>query len=282
MKNKRNNLAADISYIALLILLFLCIVYIVGFAEHAAYSIIILCLIFAVMIITHFTSLTLGLIFNITAIFGAATFIIYRIWSRAAAVDSEIYFWMVMSPVLTTVSYAVFYNMRELEEENESLNTYVKDFSTIDEATGLKNLRAYEMEMPVYHRIAKRYGLELLLIVWEFRYEEDLKRMVGRDYMKKAVKRISSMMEGVVRREDVIYLMSEQPYRWGTMMLTKRGSEEVITNRLKGKFAALDLAEILGRNIPVVEMRIGASYAEEGEEALSLYEKTENELQYDV
>ena len=66
------------------------------------------------------------------------------------------------------------------------------------------------------------------------------------------------------------------------MMLTKRGSETVITQRLKGKFAALDLAEILGKNIPVVEMRIGTSYAEAGEEALSLYERTENELQYDV
>ena len=30
MKNKRNNLAADISYIALLLLLFVCIVYIAG------------------------------------------------------------------------------------------------------------------------------------------------------------------------------------------------------------------------------------------------------------
>ena len=282
MKNKRNNLAADISYIALLLLLFVCIVYIVGFAEHVTYSIVVLCMIFAVMIITHFTSLTLGLIFNITAIFGAATFIIYHIWSRGTAVSSEIYFWMIMSPVLTAVSYAIFYNMGELEAENERLNAYIKDFSIIDAGTGLKNLQAYEMEMPVYQRIAQRYGLELMLIVWEFWYEEDLKRMVGRDYMKQAVKKISAMMEGVVRKEDVIYLMSDQPYRWGTMMLTKRGSETVITQRLKGKFAALDLAEILGKNIPVVEMRIGTSYAEAGEEALSLYERTENELQYDV
>ena len=42
MKNKRNNLAADISYIALLLLLFVCIVYIAGFAEHVTYSIVVL------------------------------------------------------------------------------------------------------------------------------------------------------------------------------------------------------------------------------------------------
>lgn len=125
-ENKRNNLAADISYIALLLLLFVCIVYIAGFAEHVTYSIVVLCMIFAVMIITHFTSLTLGLIFNITAIFGAATFIIYHIWSRGTAVSSEIYFWMIMSPVLTAVSYAVFYNMGELEAENERLNAYIR------------------------------------------------------------------------------------------------------------------------------------------------------------
>lgn len=282
MKNSRKNLAADAAYMLQLILLFICVVYIVVYAENTGLSIAILCFVFAVMIITHFTSITLGLILNIGAIFVTATVLIYRSMTQGAEVNSEIYFWFVMGPLMTFVSSLLFRHTREIEDENRELNSYVKDFRLIDAQTGLKTLQAYEMEMPVYQRIANRYEMGLLMIVWEFRYAGDLKRMVGKNKLEQVADRISAAIVDAFRKEDIVYLLSREPYQWGTLMLTREGTEELMMERMKQKFNSLDLKEILGKNAPRLEMRIGMQEAGEQDTAFSLYDKAKRELQYDV
>ena len=67
---------------------------------------------------------------------------------------------------------------------------------------------------------------------------EDLKRMVGVDYMKQGGKEDigNDGRRCPMGRRYLFNVGSALPL--GTMMLTKRGSETVITQRLKGKSAA--------------------------------------------
>lgn len=282
MKGKKSGLIADAAYMGLLLILFFCIIYITAFSEQVTMGILALGLIFAVMIITHFTSVTFGLILNIIFIFVIATFQIYRSFTGGIVVDSELYLWMAIGPVMTVVSHLVFREMQQTEEENIALKEAARKSVLVDTLTELKNRQAYQMEMPIYQRLAVRYDLELLLVVWEFRYEKDLKRMVGKGSVKEAVRQISEQMQGLLRKEDVIYLLEDDPYRWGTMMLTRRGAEDILTARIRKKFDSMDLRDILGKNAPRLEMRIGLADAVENETAGELYKKAVNELQYDV
>lgn len=282
MNSRKNKWLADASYMGLLLLLFICIIYIAAYSDHISVSIMALCAVFAVMIVTHFTSVTLGLIINIVAIFIVVTILLYQVWNTGASIDTEWYFWMVMSPVMTLVSHLVFWNIGQLEAENKELKKYAKEFILVDAGSGLKNRQAYKMEMSIYQRISQRYGMKLMLIVWEFKYEDDLRRMMGSKSMRGAVRQISKTMEGLFRKEDVIYIMSDHPYRWGTIMLTKEGVEEILMERMRKKFEAMDLSEVMGKNAPRLEMRIGLTYATEEETAMTLYQRAVNELQYDV
>lgn len=282
MKSKKSSLTVDAAFMGLLLLIFLCIIFITSYSQRDAAGIFAMSLVFALMIITHFTSVTLGLILNIILIFIAVTVMIYLSFGTGFDVGGEVYFWMVISPVMTVVSHLIFRGTRQIEEENDTLKLYARKFILVDAFTGLKNGQAYQMEMPIYQRLSNRYELELLLMVWEFRYESDLKRMVGAGSVKESVRLISEQMQGMLRKEDVIYLLEEAPYRWGTMMLTRPGAEDILMERIKKKFDSMDLSDILGKNAPRLEMRIGMAAAAEEETAGELYDRAVNELQYDV
>lgn len=282
MKSKKSSLTVDAAFMGLLLLIFLCIIFITSYSQRDAAGIFAMSLVFALMIITHFTSVTLGLILNIILIFIAVTVMIYLSFGTGFDVGGEVYFWMVISPVMTVVSHLIFRGTRQIEEENDTLKLYARKFILVDAFTGLKNGQAYQMEMPIYQRLSNRYELELLLVVWEFRYESDLKRMVGAGSVKESVRQISGQMQGMLRKEDVIYLLEEAPYRWGTMMLTRPGAEDILMERIKKKFDSMDLSDILGKNAPRLEMRIGMAAAAEEETAGELYDRAVNELQYDV
>lgn len=282
MKSKKSSLTVDAAFMGLLLLIFLCVIFITSYSQRDAAGIFAMSLVFALMIITHFTSVTLGLILNIILIFIAVTIMIYLSFGTGFDVGGEVYFWMVISPVMTVVSHLIFRGTRQIEEENDTLKLYARKFILVDAFTGLKNGQAYQMEMPIYQRLSNRYELELLLMVWEFRYESDLKRMVGAGSVKESVRLISEQMQGMLRKEDVIYLLGEAPYRWGTMMLTRPGAEDILMERIKKKFDSMDLSDILGKNAPRLEMRIGMAAAAEEETAGELYDRAVNELQYDV
>lgn len=283
MKKKKNNLAADVSFMIMLILLFIAIVFIVTYSEDVVRSSAILCIIFAIMIITHFTSITMGLILNIVIIFGYTSYLLYQLFVNATAISNETYFWIVLSPVLTLVSSNVFQYTRIMETENENLTKLIRDFSDIDTKTRLKNKRAYEMEMPVYHSISKRYGIGLTMIVWEFRFLDDLKRIYGRENLEKIAIKISRAMEDAFRKEDAFYLLSDQPYTWGMLLLTNKFDEDAMRERTRSKINEIDTAEIAGKNAPKLEMRIGVKLVDIQEEtALTLLERAKDRLQYDV
>lgn len=283
MNKKHSNFIADAAFLALLILLFVCIIFISTYSNNLILSTSILCIIFAFMIITHFTTITMGLILNIVAIFGYSSYLLYSLFVTGTPINSESYFWIVMCPVLTFCSSIIFRHTRELEEQNDFLAAQVKNFSDIDEKTGLKNKRAYEIEMPVYSSISKRYNIKLLLIVWEFKYGEDLKRMLGKAALERISIKVSKVMKESFRKEDVLYILSDEPYLWGTLLLTNDNGGEILMDRIKNKFDSIEIDEISGKNAPKLEMRVGMEYLSAQEETIEGFlEKAINKMQYDV
>lgn len=282
MKNRKTALSADISYMIMFLLLFISVAYIT-LTEQVSFHIAALCITFAIMIITHFTSVTLGLIINVVIIFAGFSWFLYRMLSYGEMINQGFYFWAVMSPVLTTVSHMMFRSVLRIEEENIGLQKRVRHFSIIDDVMELKNIQAYEMEFPVYQRIAMRYDIGLMLIIFQLRYADDLKKMLGQRNMDETAIQISQTVAEVFRREDVVYILSKDPYEWGSLLLSKQESADLLKERVKNKLEQMDFSEILGKNAPKLEIRVGVYYTHQGDEtALSMIEKAKNMLQYDV
>ncbi len=285
MKNTRHTIVTDLAFVALLILLFVCVMFIATFAGGATdmSTVAMLSIVFAIMIITYFTNITTGLIINTVLIFGYASWLLYRAVVVGEPVESASYFWIVISPLLTACTAILFRAAQGTEEENRLLKRQIADYVTVDSGTELKNKRAYATEMMIYRHLAKRYGKSLLLIVWEFRFESDMKRLVGSDKFDEVAIAISHAMENVFRKEDVLYLLGNAPYRWGTLMLTDVDNERMLMGRLREKIEGLDVRGILGRNAPKLEIRIGTCYdSDELETPLQLLEKAITQVQYDV
>lgn len=282
MKDRRASLTADIAYMILFITLFCCVAFII-FSENTSYNMGALCIVFSIMIISHFTSVTWGLILNVILLFVVFSWYLYRMVTYGEVITSEFYFWMAAGPILTVISCMVFHNIQQIEDENLRLRKKVQYFSVIDDMMELKNMQAYQMEFPVYQKIAARYGIGLMLIIWQFRYTEDLSRMLGKNSMEQMAARLSKAMAEAFRKEDVVYILSKNPYEWGSLMLSNENSEKLMKNRIRENIAKLDFVEILGKNAPVLEVRVGCWYTKGGEEtALSMLNHAKNSLQYDV
>lgn len=279
----KNVLYMDISYMGLLLLLFICVVFIAGYAQNLTFSILTLCVIFSILIITHFTSVTLGLVINIAVIFVTFSYFLFQVMSAGGSIPSELYFWMIISPILTVLSSSIFRRSKEIEEENNKMSKQLQNYCTVDEETQLKNRQAYEMEMPIYRNIAKRYNIGLMLIVWKFRYAQDLKQIIGKNNLEQTVAQISREMQNVFRKEDAVYILSKDSYEWGALLLTQNGGEEIVKSRMKEKLNQIDFSPIIGKNAPHLEVQIGMQFKYSEEETpKSMLEKARERLQYDV
>lgn len=282
MKKKKASLSADIAYMLFIIAIFCCVAFIV-YSENTSYNIAALCIVFSVLIITHFTAVTVGLILNVLIMFAVFTFYLYNVITYGMEIHSEFYFWVLAGPVLTVISHIVFRNTQIIESENLRLRKRVQYFSIVDDLTELKNMQAYQMEFPVYQRIAARYEIGLMLIIWQFKYSDDLKKILGKTGMAQSAIELSKAMSETFRKEDVVYIMSKNPYEWGSLLLSNEDSEELLKERIKENIDRLDFQGILGKNAPKLEVRVGTYYtSQEDETALSMLEKAKKSLQYDV
>lgn len=82
VRRNRSGLVSDLGFLAFLVLVFICIVFISGSPDHYIQNIIILNLAFLLALVTYFTTVTAGLTLNLAFIFGYGFFIVYQTVSQ--------------------------------------------------------------------------------------------------------------------------------------------------------------------------------------------------------
>lgn len=283
MRTIKSSLAADVAFIALMLLLFVCTVFVSLNPDNFFFNGSALLIVFVLMILTYFTSITTGLITNLILIFITSTYFLLGVVTRGGTVYTGFYFWMILSPLTTIATGLIFRDTKKIEKDYLKIKQHMDEFSGIDPDTNLKNKQSYLSEISVFRGIASRYDLKVLLIICEFRYPREMKNLLGETLMEKLAIEISQASEKTFRQEDIPYLLSRDPYRWGILMLTKPNSEYIIKNRLREKFESLDMNSIAGKNAPRLELRIGMAYdSEKTESPFQLLEEAIDQMQYDV
>lgn len=282
MSRNKQNVRTDIAFIGLLVLIFIYFVFLIYQQEYLLDNFIIACVVFIVVLITYFTSLTTGLIINAVMIFTYITFVIYQSLTRGMVIHGYTYFWIVMSPALTTVMSVFSSTTVTLQREVNRLHKQLSSLSTLDEVTKLKNLRAFENDANLYMKIADRYETDFGVLVLGFRYQREIERLTDDESMKQIISMLTEAIRSSLRTEDELYQIDNRNILFGVLLLTNKESADVIRERLRNDISKINTNEILNTKNLELEVRIGITFHNEGESPLDLINQAKDAMQYDV
>lgn len=282
MKRRNKNLQTDISFISLVILIFVYFIFLIYQEEYLMDNFLIALVVFIIILITYFTNLTTGLIINTTLILTYITYLIIQSIMKGSVIQSYVYFWIFMSPALTTVFSLFTMNTSALQKQVDELSQKLVTISTLNEDTKLKNLRAFENDARIFMSIAKRYDADFGVLVIKFKHQRELERLSRKDGMKRIVNLVASVIRKATRAEDELYLLDDEEILFGVILLTKKESIKVIHNRLKEEIAVIDTNEVLNTRQLILDMRIGMAFGDGKKDALELLDAAKESMQYDV
>lgn len=281
MKKSRYGMDGDFAYLALLLLLLICLIFTETSAEQWGINVAMFCAASVAFLVTYFFSITAGLIFDLILLFAYISYVLYGVVASGRVIDVNLYFWVIWIPCATIAIYFFTRGMNRLQRENTELKRMVEEYALYDEDTGLENLYSFENECGIYMRIAERYKMSLVLLVWELRYENEISRLLGKQKFAEQIQMISEVAKKTLRKEDSLFLLQSAPYLWGTIMFTNAGGEGIVEDRLKKKLE--EERQAGGASHIQLDLRFGsASYEDENITPLDFLETAKKRLSYDV
>ena len=282
MMRRNKNLQTDISFIALVILIFIYFIFLIYQEEYLMDNFLIALVVFIIVLVTYFTNLTTGLIINTTLILTYITYLIILSITKGSVIQSYVYFWIFMSPALTTTFSLFTMNTSALQKQVDELSAKLVTISTLNEDTKLKNLRAFENDARIFMSIAKRYNADFGVLLIKFKHQRELERLSRKEGMKQIVNLVANVIRKATRAEDELYLLDDDEILFGVILLTKKESFKVIHDRIKEEIAVIDTNEVLNTRQLVLDMRIGMAFDDGQKTALELLDAAKDSMQYDV
>ncbi|WP_138752525.1 diguanylate cyclase [Paenibacillus sinopodophylli] len=246
MKRNQSSLMSDIAFLLLFVISFISILFTAGNPDQYILNIILLNIAFLISIVTYFTSVTTGLIMNILFIFGYGTFTLYQTVALGDVVDIQNYFWLIMTPVFTMVTWMLTAASKQLQAEKEQLLKQNASLATMDERTNLKNSRSFQKDATVFMALSTRYSIPLTLMVVTVKYWDELSRMISQTQMTEMIYDVSKLNETSIRLNDSLYMLNTETPTWGMLLFTDEEGAGIVIKRLKEKveqFNSVDFAE---------------------------------------
>lgn len=283
MRRLRKNLQTDLSFILLIVLIFVYFVFLIYQKEYLMDNFLIAAIVFVIILITYFTSLTLGLIINTTLILTYITYIILQSVTKGFVIRPYVYFWIVMSPALTTAFSLFTMSTAQLQRMVTDLDNKLVTISTLNENTKLKNLRAFENDANIYMSIAGRYDIGFGIVAIQFKYQKEIERLSRREGMQQIVMQVINVIREATRAEDELYQLDEDNITFAMLMLTKEEGMSVIHDRLKDTIAQINTSDILNTKQLILDMRIGMAFDDgQKKDVMELLQVANDAMQYDV
>lgn len=284
MKRNQSSLLSDGAFLLLFVLCFISIVFTAGDPNRYVQNIIFLNVAFLIAIVTYFTTVTTGLILNIVFIFGYGTFTLYQTVVQGGVIGSQTYFWLIMTPVFTIVTWMLTLANKQLQDENSQLKKKNSSLATMDENTDLKNSRSFQKDATVFMALSTRYHIPLTLLVVRVKFWDELKRMISEDQMTQMIYDVSKLSETSIRMNDSIYMLNTENPTWGLLLFTDRDGANVVIERLKEKVITFNTVEFAGKY--KIELNLVTGAVEYQSETiptpLDFIAQARKQLEYDV
>lgn len=284
VSRNRSSLVSDLGFLAFLVLVFICIVFVAGVPDHYIQNIIVLCVAFLLALVTYFTTVTAGLVLNLAFIFGYGFFVLYQTVSQGETIGVNTYFWLIMTPLLTVVLWIFTWSSRELQAENELLKKKTANLAAVDENTDLRNSISFQKDATLFTGISTRYKIPLTLLVIKVKYWNEIRRLIPEEQLSEAIYDVSQLSQSSIRTNDALYLLDKEDATWGLLLFTDRDGSKIVVERIKDKLQELNDTEFSRKYKVNLGLKIGAVQyeAETIENPLDFIVQAKKQLEYDV
>lgn len=284
MKNHRNSLLSDVAFLMLVLLCNIFIIFTASNPNSYFQNLILLNFVFLFAIVTYFTNVTAGLVLNVAFIFGYGIYIMYQTVLQGETIGMSTYFWLIMTPLPTVVTWIFTLSSRQLQTENEQLRNQASRLATLDEHTDLKNSLSFRKDVTVFSGISTRYKIPLTLLVIKVKHWDELRRFIHADQLAEAMYDISQISQASIRTNDALYLLDSDNPSWGLLLFTDKPGTKVVIERIKQKLAEFNMREFTDKYKVELSLVMGAvEYTPETiESPMDFIVQAKKQLEYDV
>lgn len=227
MRQSKGTLMTDIALLALLALSFAGIVFIAIDSEYIVANSLALTATALVLVITYFTSLGVGLLVDAIALLVFLAYNLFTYLPTGQTPPIGIYFWLAWMPIMTVAMSFFTRGTKALMVENRDLITKLDRYVTIDDITGLRNLRAFDGDAATYMRFIKRTGAALTVVVWTLEYQERVERLYIGEAFPKFIAGAADALQKTVLEPNMLYLVDDRPYTWCYFMFAESGDSQI-------------------------------------------------------
>lgn len=235
-----------------------------------------------VLFISYFEKIIWGLLSSIIIIFIYSSYEIYYSFKSASVLPTTVYMWIILIPLLAFITGKISESVNELSEENIMMISKYKELVTIDHATGLKNMKAFYLDLEREISRSNRHNTDLTLMIIKLPFLSQIKSVLAPNEFKKLMELISKILIDSTRLEDLLYNLEDNTLSI-IMIDTEVKGAEIVKNRIKDNISKENLKlKSSGRTV-VIDLQIGiVQFNKNIKNAFEFKEKAEEETIYDL
>lgn len=251
-------------------------------ADNSTLNFLMLGITFLISITSYIGGLVIGLIVTSITIFLYASYIFYNNTILNMHITYISYLWMISMPIICLTSGKLSSNIVLLQENNKDLQEKYKHLVTVDETTGLGNVRHFYNTLDKEMKKSRRHKNKLTLMMIKLPYYKDIKKIIGDSKTETLMKNISDIIIGCTRGEDERYYIDEDML--GIIMPhTDLPGANVVKERIKSKIEELNLEINQGKYYVDIDTKVANLEMKDNiKDAIEFKTLCEEELQYDV
>lgn len=235
------------------------------------------------MIIGYYTNITVGILYSIIFDFIYSSTHIFLNLSRSIPIKPDIYFWIIILPIITIMYAYKGKLIREVQFENEEFKKENKELVMIDKETGLRSSQSFFNEIQAYMNISRRYGVETYLMLIRIKYKGELISILGESKYNKIIIKISELIDDFLREEDRKYILRDLDL-FGIILLSNKDGGKQVENRLKEIIKNIEFNR--GDLINTIKLEVVVGLALYDEDTVNnpyeFFEMAKKDMEYDV
>ncbi|MGL4876283.1 MAG: diguanylate cyclase domain-containing protein [Clostridium sp.] len=239
-------------------------------------------LLMIVCIVSYYLGVTMSLVVTLVVDFGYISFKIYQFFMDGIFANVETYYWIIAIVVGAVITSYLSKNINMMQDEVKELAIKNDELVMIDSESGIRNIKAFINEMPIYMSMVNRHReLPLSLMVMQIKHSGNIRKILGADKYKILVNTIAQITNETLRDEDRKYVLSSDTFAY-ILIADEKGSHRVKERIKESINNVLDLKKESLRGIKV-EIQVGiCEWKETIKDPVEFLTLAESELNYDV
>ncbi|SCJ40012.1 response regulator PleD [uncultured Clostridium sp.] len=280
----RLSIKIDSYFLCLILELFIVFSFFVPYRneDNGILDFVMLCITFFSVMITYAGGIVVGLISGSVTIFIYASYIFYMNLVKGVSIDIISYVWMISISIVILTTGKLQGNINIIQDKNRKLKDDYENLVTIDETTGLGNIKLFYRSLEKEISKSLRHKSKCTLMLIKVPYYKEVIKIIGGDGTNALKRAVGDVITSSVRNEDEIYTIENDTLAV-IMPNTDIEGAKIVKNRIKDKILDLNLKIKEKKDEISVDTKIAIlEHTDDIKDAVEFKVRAEEELQYDV